>query len=437
MQRAQGVLAHTPPGGIGSGSSSPPAAVRNRMRRPRGEPPSISGSRRFRRGWRSAGSACMLRAMLFLTPHARAAGGAALFAAGTALAGPAAAPDAVPDAETAATNAPAAGLQWAGFPVAFYTPETGAGFGGGLTVTHRPDGADRSERPDSLSVFGLYTLKNQWMLFAMPEAYLADHAWKARGRIGYRDYPDQFHGIGPEATEDAEEDFTERSLTLEPSLFRSVVPNLWIGGLVRWKDTDLSAFEDDGVLAQGGVTGTEGGTAAGAGPAIEWDGRDRLFNPTRGGFHRFTAVFHRDALSSDYDYDEYTLDLRHYLPAGREGVVALQGVVQSVSGDVPFTELPRLEQMRGVLNNLYRDRRAAVAQAEYRFPIRGRFSGVAFASVGGVAPSWDEWDFGDLKAAGGAGLRFMLNRRERINLRFDLGFSESGAQPYIRIMEAF
>lgn len=338
---------------------------------------------------------------------------------------------------TAATNAPQDGLQWAGFPVVFYTPETSAGFGGGLTVTRREPGQESSERPDHLSVFGLGTLKNQWMVFAIPELYLGGGAWKARAPVGYRDFPDKFHGIGPDATEDAEEDFTARGPSVEPMLLSHVVEDLWFGAAYRWKNTDISDLEPGGALAGGGVPGAEGGVTAGLGPWLEWDGRDRIFNPTRGGFHRISAIWSRDALGSDFGYDEYTLDLRHYLPAGREGVVALQILAQSVSGDVPFTELPRLEAMRGVLNNLYRDARAVAAQAEYRFPIRGRFSGVVFGSVGQVAGAWEDLDFDGLKSAGGAGLRFMLNRRERINLRFDLGFSETGAQPYIRIMEAF
>ncbi len=41
------------------------------------------------------------------------------------------------------------------------------------------------------------------------------------------------------------------------------------------------------------------------------------------------------------------------------------------------------------------------------------------------------------ETAGGAGLRYLLNAREGISLRLDLGVSRGEVRPYFRMLEAF
>jgi hypothetical protein len=54
-----------------------------------------------------------------------------------------------------------------------------------------------------------------------------------------------------------------------------------------------------------------------------------------------------------------------------------------------------------------------------------------------VAPELEKIAPAQLKFAGGAGLRFQVDKKERVNIRFDMGFG--GGQPgyYLTIGEAF
>lgn len=341
----------------------------------------------------------------------------------------------LPAVSLANTNAPLVGV--AAYPIVFYSPETSAGGGGGLTLTFRKAGEATNNRPDSLSLAAMYTFRNQTMLFATPMAYFGDGDWKAGLGLGYVDFPDQFYGVGNDTSEDDEESYTRRDLKARPLLLRRVAEHLRAGAFYEWQETDIYELEEGGQLEGGSVPGVEGGTIAGAGPAIEWDTRDQLFAPTSGNWFQATAGFYREELGSDFHYDAFTLDLRHYRSAGRDRVLAFQFFATSLSGDVPFTEYARLEGLRGVVNSRFRDDNAAWFQTEYRYPIAGRLSGVAFAGFGDVFGHGQDWQPEDVKYAGGAGLRYTLNRRDRINFRLDLAVSPWGVQPYFSVMEAF
>lgn len=325
----------------------------------------------------------------------------------------------------------------AGIPVVFYTPETSAGLGGGLTLTFPRGEPHEHLRPNSLQTFGLYSLKNQYMFFLSPEVHSHDDAWRFRPIFMFSYYPDTFYGIGRDVSKDDEEDFTTETVVIRPQLLRRVHSHWNAGLFLKWKRTDVVEIEDDGQLVQRDLPGVDGSRFVGLGPILEWDSRDQLFYPTRGSWHQLTAEFYRDGMGSDHDYERYTLDLRHYRSFRENHVVAGQLTATTLSGEIAFNEFARIDIMRGILASRYRDRHAVSAQVEYRFPLYKRLSGVTFVSAGDVMNRWSDLDPGELKFAGGAGLRFQLNPRDRINMRLDIGIGSDGVFPYFRMLEAF
>ena len=80
----------------------------------------------------------------------------------------------------------------------------------------------------------------------------------------------------------------------------------------------------------------------------------------------------------------------------------------------------------------------AVIQAEYRVPIFWRIGVVAFGDIGNVSDDIGSLDFSNLKYSYGAGLRFALDRLEKLNLRFDYGATTHfGHGFYLQLGEAF
>ena len=62
---------------------------------------------------------------------------------------------------------------------------------------------------------------------------------------------------------------------------------------------------------------------------------------------------------------------------------------------------------------------------------------VAFIGAGEVANEFGDFKFGKLEYSYGAGLRYVFNKKEGINLRADLGFGENTTGLYISVEEAF
>ncbi|MFT6400662.1 MAG: hypothetical protein ACJAYU_005440 [Bradymonadia bacterium] len=97
---------------------------------------------------------------------------------------------------------------------------------------------------------------------------------------------------------------------------------------------------------------------------------------------------------------------------------------------VPFSELPRLggpDRLRGYARDRFRDRLAALASVEYRYPIHAAVSGEFFADFGGVGRdtdalfgSPDAWNFGV-----GGGL--VVGSADDIGFRFDVAYGEGAA----------
>ncbi len=94
--------------------------------------------------------------------------------------------------------------------------------------------------------------------------------------------------------------------------------------------------------------------------------------------------------------------------------------------------------MRGYFYGRYRDNFYGMFQAEYRQYFWKRLGFVAFAGAGNVSHNILEYDFSNLKYSYGAGLRFLFNKKEKVNLRMDIGFGNDGNRGiYFGIQEAF
>ena len=332
------------------------------------------------------------------------------------------------------------------FPIIYYTPETSLALGGGVVFTLRDEGEALETRPDNLQVMTAYTLNNQFFLMLSPEKYFNDQRGRLFMNVGYLNWPTSFFGIGndsdidPGEIEDQEETYTDESFMIQPWLMHTVIADLSLGLTLDWKNTHVQDVEEGGTIDQEDLVGAEGGVSSGLGPVITWDTRDNLFAPSKGSWHKAWAWFYGEWMGSDFNYDYYGLDLRHYRSVSKESVLALQGFLALTSGEVPFYEYPT-PLMRGLYEDVFVDKNAVAVRAEYRFPIKifggERWGGALFGAVGDAFPDATSTEDFDLKVAGGVGLRFALNKEEKINLRLDIGVSRYGVFPYIMLQEAF
>ena len=109
-------------------------------------------------------------------------------------------------------------------------------------------------------------------------------------------------------------------------------------------------------------------------------------NPSAGVLLELRANFADEAFGSDFNYQTYETSGNLYRRAG-PGVVALRATACQASDRTPLFDLCLFganNDLRGYEIGRYRDHAMVAAQAEYRFPIAGRWGGVVFGG-------WARW----------------------------------------------
>jgi hypothetical protein len=330
-------------------------------------------------------------------------------------------------------------LTLAPMPIFFYTPETDFAFGAAVQFTRR-DLAHQGGRPSVILPVFIYTLKKQTIAQLNLDLYLARDVWHLTTCLTYTRFPNSFFGIGNDTREEDEEYFTRRSRSIQLDLERLIRPHLYVGLRTEYDDYRIGDTESGGLLDTGTIRGSGGGIVAGAGFMLTWDSRDDLFYPVRGVYARYSNRWYGPSSGSDFAFRDEGLDLRGYLPAPGGGALAGQVRVNLTSGDVPFHRLSNIggaNVLRGYFEGMYRDRAMAAVQLEYRRPLFGRWGCAIFAGAGEVAPRIGDLTLGELKPAGGFGLRWQFDPREKVNLRLDLGYGRGFSGMYITVSEAF
>lgn len=322
-------------------------------------------------------------------------------------------------------------------PAFFYTPETR--FGGGAAVLHAYR-TSAEGRPVASAASLMYTQNRQVVAGASTDAWMTGGHNHVNASVGYLKFPTTFYGIGNATPASDSESYTPRTFAIDAAAERLVAPGIYVGFGGDFAEGRLVEVQANRALASGAVRGSDGGRTAGLGMNVTYDTRDNILAAEGGSYARLTARRYAALLGSEYDFTSMRLDLRRYRTFLVGHVIAMQASWTATTGDVPFDRLPKLggqNLLRGYFEGRYRDRQYVAAQAEYRTPSWHRLGLAAFAGAGEVAPRVGDLRLEGLHAAGGAGLRIMLSRQERLALRLDYGAGGGSSGFYITVGEAF
>ncbi len=261
--------------------------------------------------------------------------------------------------------------------------------------------------------------------------------WQSRGELTWNRRHDRYWpGTGGRYIT-----FDRREFSVEAELLRRISNNLWGGFMVQGSEnsfSNLGVFGDSGFY----TPGTQGGSLVGGGPLLVFDSRDRVLSAQKGVLLRAQVLFFGAGSLGRYTYNQYSLDGRNYIPVGsRNGVVALQMLVEFAEKGVPFYQAPYLggkSRLRGIGHPLRSTGQAVwLARGELRQPLWWRVGGVLFAGAGQAAPNFQN-PFTQVTGSFGGGLRFRMLPRDPLNIRIDYGVSTIGDSGFfISLKEAF
>jgi len=327
------------------------------------------------------------------------------------------------------------------FPYAYYTPETEFAVGvGGIATFYTSD--DVELRPSKITLSGYYTTNEQYKVTLNPEFYFSRNRYFTGLKLTFGHFVDKFWGVGNDTPELGTERYVADRYGIELNM--ETPPLFFVsdrsGIVYDFEYSEIVDPEDNPYLGEDGVIGSEGGLVSGLGASWVWDRRDHSFYPTKGDYHQFSTVVYTSAVGSEYTFWTFVHDDRRYITLGKDKVLALQFYITMAVGDAPFNKLPALggqNRMRGFYEGRYRDHAYLMGQAEYRHVLSGRWGFVAFAAIGDVAPDITKFHGSSFKFAGGAGLRFLFDKEEKVNLRIDFGVGKDTSGVYFGLEEAF
>lgn len=326
-------------------------------------------------------------------------------------------------------------------PILGYTPDTGLMLGATVMKFFHLDPPGEDTRSSVISPVFIYTLKNQTMIFLGTDLNWGGGRWHAGLVPSYQKFPDDFYGIGRDAGNEALESYTPEQFAFDGMIERETFGELRLGVTYQVAKHQYLETEPGGIFESGLVPGAETAVVSAPGLQLGWDTRDNTWFARTGSEIRTGVAFYREAFGSDFDWTEYTVDLRRYLPIGERGVLAGQLLYVTGDGEVPYDRMPRLggdSGLRGYSAARFTDRTKMLGRLEIRSgEVWKRMGGTVFVGYGDVSPTPAKLTTAAQIYTYGFGLRFVLSHEEMVNIRVDVGFGNDDSAFFLSLGEAF
>jgi len=256
--------------------------------------------------------------------------------------------------------------------------------------------------------------------------------------ISYKSAPKTFYGVGGNTNTKDLTNYRKEHYRFEGNWLIALLHNIHVG--VAW---DISGYKNKEIdeAKKGYKFGFDHFYRAfGMGTVLVLNTKTPNNFPQKGIFYKNELMIYDKALISDFDFITLKQEFHYFLPISHH-VVANQIVSHNTFKNRPFhylTEQGGANLMRGFHTGRYLDNQFLGAQTEYRSPIFfWRVSGVCFLASGISYKGKQDFSSENLHFTGGVGLRFAIDKKERVNIRADIGFSNEGRQIYLKFNEAF
>jgi outer membrane protein assembly factor BamA len=189
-------------------------------------------------------------------------------------------------------------------------------------------------------------------------------------------------------------------------------------------------------------TGTDSyideGDYFGPGLVLSHDSRDNVYSATKGLNASIKSTFSWEALGSTTNYVNTDVYANYYHPfKNNKLVLAMRLALALANGNVPFQSLNIVggKDIRGYTKGTYRGKQRYAIQSEIRYTFIPRFGFITFAGLALTSNNGE--DSSPLLPAAGAGIRYLMLPKEKINIGIEAAAGKNDFGIYFRIGEAF
>jgi len=317
-------------------------------------------------------------------------------------------------------------------PAFGYSPETKT-YVGAVTLFTFNLYKDSVTRTSNAKVEFNYTWNKQIILECGWNYFFKEEKWFTMGQIHYSQYPDLYYGIGSSTPDTNKLVFNSNRFVFEAYALKKISTKLFTGLNVKY--INFSNLKADSTIIK--YPELVGSSTFGVGYSVLKDTRNNLLTPTKGAYIYFNTSYN----FAKTNYWELTIDIRYYKTWKDKFTIASRLINDFNSGSPPFYDYAFLggdKYVRGYYFGRYRDNNLSSFQTEFRLPIVWRFGLATFGGLSSIYSDKNNFKFTNLKYNYGLGIRFLVDRKERTNLRLDYAIGSNNNNGfYISFGESF
>lgn len=330
---------------------------------------------------------------------------------------------------------PEKNVKFAGIPLLGYNLTTDFSLGAMLNTYYKINLEDTISPSSSTSLIGVYTTNNSYFAAIIQNLYLNEDTWRLKliGGVGNANLQvyHEFEQAGKYV------DYSTLMSMLSIDAKRKVYKRFYAGlsgSLVKANTTfninnpvTGDNYVDKQVLNNVGIN-------------FLYDNRDNINYPTKGLHVYMNNRFYQNWMGNDSSFVSIEFSYNLYFNfKSKKRVMLLRYYSKTSLWEVPFQGKNVIggDDIRGYSKGKYRNNQLYSYQAEYRHRFENRFGFVAFAGIAAVVPDMMNMLTTHYLPGAGVGLRYMLIKKEKINIGIDVAVGRDDWSLTFRIGEAF
>ncbi len=315
-------------------------------------------------------------------------------------------------------------------PAFGYSPETST-YVGAVSLLTIDLYNDSNTRTSNAKFEFNYTWRKQIIIETEWNYFFKKEAWFTKGRVHYSQFPDRYYGIGYRTQETEEHLYNSDRFIAELYILKGLNKQTFTGPSLKY--IDYRNVDPYNSIKHPELTST---SSLGAGYTILKDSRDNILTPSKGIYCNIFLGY----VFNQQQYVESIFDLRKYYSYKK---VTFSGRFYNELNfsDPPFYDYALLggdKYVRGYYYGRFRDNNLSTIQIEARSIFVWRIGAAIFGGLSNVYNSFESFNLSYSKYNAGAGIRFVIDRKENINLRLDYAVGEDNSSGfYISFGESF
>lgn len=317
-------------------------------------------------------------------------------------------------------------------PAFGYSPETRT-YVGAVTLFTLDFYTDTITRVSNAKVEFNYTWNKQVIAEIGWNYFFREEKWFTKGLVHFSKYPDLYYGIGTNTPDSNELVFSTNRLVVDLQGLKKIGNQLFTG--VNLKYINYSKLTADSSREH--FPELQNGSTFGLGYSLLKDARNNILTPSKGTYLLLNATYN----FSRNDYLELTADARYYKTWKNRFTLASRFINEFNIGQPTFFDLAYLggdKTVRGFYYGRYRDNNLSSLQTELRVHLVWRFGVSLFGGLSNLYSRNNAFQLADTKYNCGLGLRFLVDKQQQTNLRFDYAIGKDGNSGfYVSFGESF